>query len=346
MRPGLASVPGRIERAVMHSYPADRWSQELRPPRAAEHRVARRPHRHPRSAAVRSAEETVEGPAPPCLRRYKLHVGQLSWKLADSTQGCGLPDSGAATQPRCQQYEKTHETGTLHHWERSCSELHRGHMLVTSMKKSLLLCLGWAVSRSLQAGGGGAEGRFREQRLSLARESASWPDDLEWQGTAETNLIQLLDGRWELPDEDSVQRRFSGLVFDEVVYGDLQGDSREEGRRRSSFRIGRHDVSLLGYVSPRGRRQAEAPGVLPCGRPSARGLYRVYVQNRKLIVELYDPDKAQGDCCSSGFIREGYRWAGQSFVKTGTTGHGSPKSSSRRPVSTFGLPSDSRNEPD
>ncbi len=218
-------------------------------------------------------------------------------------------------------------------------------MLVTFMKRSLLLCLGWAAIQSLQAGGGVRKVDFANSVYPW-RESASWPDDLEWQGTAETNLIQLLNGQWELPDEDSIQRRFSGLVLDEVVYGDLQGDSREEAVVVLRFESGGTMYHYWVYVYSVDAGKPRLLAYFRAGDRSARGLYRVYVRNRKLIVELYDPDKSQGDCCSSGFIREGYRWVGQSFVKTGTTGHGSPKSSSRRPVSTFGLPADSRNNPD
>jgi hypothetical protein len=213
------------------------------------------------------------------------------------------------------------------------------------MNKSLLLCLGWAAIQSLQAGGSIRKVDFANSVYPW-RESASWPDDLEWQGTAETNVIQLLNGRWERPDEDSDQRRLSGLVLDEVVYSDLQGDSREEAVVVLRFDSGGTMYYYWVYVYSADATKPRLLAYFRAGDRSARGLYRVYVRNRKLIMELYDPDKREGDCCSSGFTRESYRWNGQVFAKTGTTGHGSPKFSSRRPVSTFGLPADPTHQPD
>jgi hypothetical protein len=43
------------------------------------------------------------------------------------------------------------------------------------------------------------------------------------------------------------------------------------------------------------------------------GLYKVYGEHGKLVFELLDPKKAQGDCCSLGFIRTRYQWRGNRF---------------------------------
>jgi hypothetical protein len=66
------------------------------------------------------------------------------------------------------------------------------------------------------------------------------------------------------------------------------------------------------------------------------GLYRVYADGGNLVVELFDPAKQTGDCCSTGFIRTRYRWHDGKFEATGTAELGTPESSSRFRVSTFG----------
>jgi hypothetical protein len=67
------------------------------------------------------------------------------------------------------------------------------------------------------------------------------------------------------------------------------------------------------------------------------GLYRVYAQNKELDVELYDPNKRTGDCCSSGFIRTRYRWNAGKFEPVGKKEFGTSETPSRLAVSPFGI---------
>jgi hypothetical protein len=61
------------------------------------------------------------------------------------------------------------------------------------------------------------------------------------------------------------------------------------------------------------------------------------VRDHRLVVELFDPEKGFGDCCSSGFIRQNYQWDGISFAKVGNAEKGAPKQTSRRRLSVFGM---------
>lgn len=174
------------------------------------------------------------------------------------------------------------------------------------------------------------------------RESDSWPHDLEWLSTAEPNQIQLVNGRWKAPDdnEDHLELPFSGLTLDEVLYGDVTSDSRDEAIVILRFDSGGTQYHYWAYIYA---ADADRPRLLACfraGDRAAQGLYRMYVRDRKLVVELYDPEKRQGDCCSTGYLRFRYRWDGHAFVTVGGIERGSAKSESRRRVSTFGMPYD------
>jgi hypothetical protein len=73
------------------------------------------------------------------------------------------------------------------------------------------------------------------------------------------------------------------------------------------------------------------------GDRSDSGLYQIYAQNKELVVELYDPSKRTGDCCSSGFIRTRYRWHLDNFEAVGKNEFATPRTPCRLPVSPFGI---------
>ena len=151
--------------------------------------------------------------------------------------------------------------------------------------KLAFLCFGCFIAAAAPPGGNIRTIDFANHEYPW-RASDSWPHELEWLGASEPNRIRLVNGRWKMPDSD-FEQPFAGLTLEEVVCGDLTGDSKDEA---------------------------------------------------VLVVELYDPEKQEGDCCSSGLLRQQYRWDGQVFRKVGPMMRGSAKYWSRRRVSTFGLP--------
>jgi hypothetical protein len=85
---------------------------------------------------------------------------------------------------------------------------------------------------------------------------------------------------------------------------------------------------------------AAQPKLLACfqsGERADSGLYRVYGQEGKLVVELFDPQKQVGDCCSTGFVRTRYAWRNGKFLADGVKEFGTPKTTSRLPVSIMGI---------
>jgi hypothetical protein len=53
------------------------------------------------------------------------------------------------------------------------------------------------------------------------------------------------------------------------------------------------------------------------GSRAYSGLHKVYGENGKLVIELFDPEKSSGDCCSSGFVRTRYKWHNGRFEAFG-----------------------------
>jgi hypothetical protein len=172
-----------------------------------------------------------------------------------------------------------------------------------------------------------------------------WPHALEWQRISEENHVEIVNRRWKEPDDSGTTSSnsgapFVGLTLEEIVFGDLTGDSKDEAVVILRYDSGGTQYHHYVYVY---RMEADSLKLLAwfrSGDRAANGLYRVVVRDHKLIVDLYDPARQQGDCCSSGFIRRQYRWSGSMFVKTGTIERGTPQSRSRIPVSVFGMPTE------
>ena len=155
----------------------------------------------------------------------------------------------------------------------------------------------------------------------------------------------MLKGRWREPDSETIAQNgfhllFNGLTLEEVVYGNLTGDHEDEAVVVLRYDTGGTQYHHFVYIySP----DVKGPRLLAwfrAGDRSANGLYQVSVREGKVVIALYDPEKQQGDCCSSGFIRQRYRWNGSGFAEEGVAERGPSRNPSRRQVSTFGLPYD------
>ena len=167
-----------------------------------------------------------------------------------------------------------------------------------------------------------------------------WPDRLEWLSESASKAIRLRNGHWSLPKESRSDRplHFAGLSFDSVSYGDLTGDTRNEAIVVLRFDTGGTMYHFFVYVYSTVLNRPKLLAFFHSGDRADRGLYRVYSQHGLLVVELYDPERRQGDCCSTGFERTRYRWDGLEFRKVGESEFGEAASTSRRAVSAFGLP--------
>jgi hypothetical protein len=162
-----------------------------------------------------------------------------------------------------------------------------------------------------------------------------WPHQLEWQNLNERNKVTLVDGRWSEPADDP-NEPFSGLILESVKFGDVTGDGQSSAIVVLRYDTGGTQYSHYVYIfSLRGNR-TKLLAYFHSGDRASFGLYRVYPANGNLVVELFDPRRRQGDCCSNGFVRKRFHWTKSLFRQVGKTEYGTPNAESRLEVDTFG----------
>ena len=128
-----------------------------------------------------------------------------------------------------------------------------------------------------------------------------------------------------------------GLTLEEVQFADVIGDGQTDAIVVLRYDSGGTMFSYYVYVYA---FAAGKPKLLACfhaGDRANSGLYRVYGQDGKLVLELYDPQKSAGLCCSTRFIRTRYIWRNGRFLAAGAKEFGTPKTASRLPVSVMGI---------
>jgi hypothetical protein len=63
-------------------------------------------------------------------------------------------------------------------------------------------------------------------------------------------------------------------------------------------------------------------GWLQTGSRADSGLYHLFVNNGGFTIDVFDPDKRTGDCCSAGFMRTSYEWKDGKFIQAGPRRYG------------------------
>jgi hypothetical protein len=175
----------------------------------------------------------------------------------------------------------------------------------------------------------------------------NWSNRVKWLDPTVHKRVHLTDGRWRdangAPESDEFYKRagvvppFAGLTLESVTFGDVTGEGRDDALVVLRYDTGGTQFSYLVYIFSYRLGRPYLLGYFHAGDRAYSGLYQVYPQDKQLIVELFDPQKRSGDCCSSGFLRTRYRWRLGKFEAAGPREFGTPKAASRIPVSRFGL---------
>jgi len=164
----------------------------------------------------------------------------------------------------------------------------------------------------------------------------TWYDHMDWQDSSRGQPVKLMNGRWRLEGTED-EPVFAGLTFESVEFADVNGDSKEDALVVLRFDTGGTQYYHYVYVYTLVGRKPKLLACFRSGDRSTSGLYRVYGEQGNLVVELFDPKKEEGDCCSSGFVRTHYRWQNGRFKAFGDQEFGTPTAPSRLPVSVFGM---------
>lgn len=134
-------------------------------------------------------------------------------------------------------------------------------------------------------------------------------DRLKWLDMSKASHIQLVDGK------DAAGS--PGFTLESVEFADVTGEGQEEAVVVLHFRTGGTQQTDYVYIYSFAAGKPKLLAYFHSGDRGSSGLYRVYGENAKLVVELFDPEKRSGDCCSSGFVRTRYKWHNGRFEASG-----------------------------
>jgi hypothetical protein len=111
--------------------------------------------------------------------------------------------------------------------------------------------------------------------------------------------------------------QWEGFTLQSVEFANVTGDGQEEAIIVLHYRTGGTQQTDYVYVYSFAAGRPKLLAYFHSGDRAASGLYKVYGENGKLVVELFDPEKRSGDCCSSAFVRMRYKWHNGRFEAFG-----------------------------
>ena len=134
-------------------------------------------------------------------------------------------------------------------------------------------------------------------------------DRLEWLDTSKVGHLELVNGRGA-PDSP-------GFTFKSVKFADVTSDGKEDAVVVVHLNTGGTQQTDYVYIYSFAPGKPRLLAYFHSGDRGTSGLHDVYGEDGKLVVELYDPKKRSGDCCSSGFVRTRYKWQNGRFETSG-----------------------------
>jgi hypothetical protein len=171
--------------------------------------------------------------------------------------------------------------------------------------------------------------------------NTGWASELTWLDPSVEADVRLVNGRWRMPDEEpplehKPPRPFAGLVLEQIRYEHVTPDQREQAIVVLRLDSGGTQYSYYVFVYALRSRKPVLLAWFHSGDRSYFGLSRVYVRGGELVVELFDPEKRIGDCCSEGIVRRTYCWKEDRFVEVGSPVFEKAPSVTRIPVTILG----------
>lgn len=205
------------------------------------------------------------------------------------------------------------------------------------MRARLLLAIAFSAAAFLPANPSTAQADIRQ--VDFKNFSYPWSGSLRsepgWLDMSRERLVRLTNGR-RLRDSGNGMT-LEGLTLEEVQYADVTGDGQTGAVVVLRYETGGTMFFYYVYIYSFAAAQPKLLACFHSGERADSGLYRVYGQEGKLVIELFDPRKQSGDCCSTGFVRTRYAWRNGKFLAAGAKEFGTPKTTSRLPVSVMGI---------
>jgi len=146
------------------------------------------------------------------------------------------------------------------------------------------------------------------------------PGDLKWMTDQPAINVTLVDGSYNFEKKGPAPG--PSLTIDEVRYGDLTMSNQLGAVVVLNYHTGGTAWWSYLYAFSLAPERPRLLGWLQTGSRAYSGLYRLFVNNGGFTIDVLDPDKRMGDCCSAGFIRTSYEWRDGKFNQAGPRRYG------------------------
>src|SRR5215471_15763262 len=94
--------------------------------------------------------------------------------------------------------------------------------------------------------------------------------------------------------------QWKGFTLQSVKFADLTGGGQEQAIVVLHYATGGTQQTDYVYIYSLIAEKPKLLAYFHTGDRAYSGLYKVFGDHGKLVVELFDPEKRSGDCCSSG----------------------------------------------
>ncbi len=141
------------------------------------------------------------------------------------------------------------------------------------------------------------------------------PDKPAWMSLNVKTAVTLVNGRYDFDQADPAGG--PSLILDRVQYGYLTSAKQLDAVVVLGYQTGGSAYWDYVYAFSLESGTPRLVGWFRTGSRADSGLYQLQVTNRALIVDLLDPERRVGDCCSDGFVRNTYDFKSGYFVQRG-----------------------------
>jgi len=111
--------------------------------------------------------------------------------------------------------------------------------------------------------------------------------------------------------------QWEGFTFQSVNFADLTGDGQDEAIVVLHYLTGGTQTTDYVYIYSFAAGKPKLLSYFHAGSRAYSGLCKVIGNHGELVVDLFDPEKRSGDCCSSGIVRTRYKWQHGQFEAIG-----------------------------
>jgi hypothetical protein len=138
-------------------------------------------------------------------------------------------------------------------------------------------------------------------------------DRLMWLDSSVPGRIRLVNGNGRLRSE--------GFSLRSLEFADVTGDGREDAIVVIHYDTGGTQQTDYIYIYAPSSSGPKLLAYCYTGDRAYSGLHEVFGEQGYLVIELLDPDKQKGDCCSDGLVLTRYKWLNGRFEQIGKPVH-------------------------